>query len=274
MITKHFLAATLAMGAAFLIGPGANAQWLTHTAVGPAGTGTTATFANGIGAYSGVVTTTANILNGTLGIVPGAITNVTPSFLTHCTLDVPGNSFDYLGVTYNGLSGNYTVTFNFTGLQMGYLPAGSVISLLDVDLGENLTYLKAFDASVTHILTPWLSSTGTPFDYNNVMGDNINQSIVSTVNFYGGSLGIYSVSGDPQNQDSAFQGFTTNQNISKISFKFTTNGTSGGPGGYGFAVGDPLAIVPEPTSEVLSLMGVFVGLLFWRLKPAFRKKVV
>jgi hypothetical protein len=62
------------------------------------------------------------------------------------------------------------------------------------------------------------------------------------------------------NQDSAFQGFTLNQNISSLSFLFADGFGPPGSGGYGVAIA-----VPEPATTTLAITGI-AGLWAYRRK--------
>jgi len=240
-----------------------NAQWLSHTTVTP-GQSTTATYAGGTGAYSGSVNAVAtNIIdgmgNGVPGISPFAHSNLTPTFLSNYPTN-PGGTLDYLGVTYNDSGDQYDVMLDFTGLSLGYLPSGSLIAFLDVDISENLRALTAYDPASTQIGSAWLNPIGgLPGiqDFNMTGGDGINNAFLATVSQTGG---IYDILGNANNQDSAFQGYTTNQDISRMTWHFnrTVGGIVAGGGGYGVAL--ETSAVPEPASMLtlgVAALGVF-----------------
>lgn len=256
---RHSLA-ILAIGA---LCASTHAQWLSHTSVSP-GQSTTASYAGGSGAYSGFVNAVAsNIIdglgNGVPGINPFFHNNLTPTFLSNYPTN-PGGTLDYLGVTYNDSGDQYDVMLDFSGLSLGYLPSGSLIAFLDVDISENLRALTAYDPASAQIGTAWLSPIGgLPgiHDFDMVGGDGINNAFLATVSQTGG---IYDILGNQNNQDSAFQGYTTNQNISRMTWHF--NRTVGGivPGGGGYGVALETSAVPEPAT-MLALGAGVIGML-------------
>lgn len=237
-----------------------HAQWLSHTSVS-SGVQTTASYVGGSGAYAGnVIALATNIIdgmgNGVPGINPFFHNNLTPTFLSNYPTN-PGGTLDYLGVTYNDSGDEYDVLLDFSGLSLGYLPSGSLIAFLDVDISENLRSLTAYDPASAQIGSAWLTPIGgLPgiHDFNMVGGDGINNAFLATVNQTGG---IYDILGHQNNQDSAFQGFTTNQDISRMTWHFnrTVGGIVLGGGGYGVAL--QTSAVPEPATMLALGAGVF-----------------
>ena len=114
------------------------------------------------------------------------------------------------------------MTFDFSGLQGGVLPAGSIIAFLDVDNYEYVVELSGFAQGGLQgqYFNPWLTQfngTGTPpaaFDYENPDG-GVTQGQAAAVTQ---NSGFYSLNGDPSNQDLAFQGFTTSVPLGSLSF--------------------------------------------------------
>lgn len=238
------------------------AQWLTYTGSHPNLNGS---FFGGTGAYAGNVTVQATNINdglgnGVPGIIQNPFSNLTPTFYSNGYPTNPGPSLDSFGVTYNDTGDSYLVTVDFTGLANGYLPSGTLMAILDMDISENAREFKAFDPSNTQITTPWLNNIpGIQglFDYNNSAGD-LGGAVIAPNQIWTGL--DYTFLGDPTNQDSAFLGFNTNANISKMSFFFNKNtgAITAGGGGYGIAFqANP---VPEPCTMGILALGAVAGL--------------
>jgi hypothetical protein len=245
----------------FAFASSSQAQWLTHTTVIP-GTSTNATFPFGL---SGTVTTSATIINdglnnGVPGISPNPFTNVTNTFNSFFSVNPGTNTFDFLNVTSNDTGDVFKVTFDFSGLQGGVLPAGSTIAFLDVDNNENVVELSGFALGglVGQYFTPWLTQFngigGSPpaaFDYENPdLG--VNPALAAVVNQ---NSGFYSLTGDPSNQDSAFQGFTTNVPLGSLSFIYDVSDPTGNANLAFDTYGIAIKAVPEPGSISLILLG-------------------
>jgi hypothetical protein len=263
--------ATVALYIAALLGlslvSSSQAQWLTHTpdTSQPPGVATNASFPSVLtGNVTAAITVfTDGLGNGVPGITPNPFTNVTSTFLSYYPVLNPGNQFDFLNVTSNDTGDIFQVVFNFSGLAGGVLPAGSTIAFLDLDNNENVLELSGFaqGGSVGQYNSPWLTQfngVGTPpavFDYDNAPG-GVTLGLESAVSINGG---FYTLTGDPSNQDSAFQGFTTNVPLGSLSFIYNVTDPTGNanPGfdTYGIAI----KAVPEPQSTALIL---FAGLAF------------
>jgi hypothetical protein len=151
----------------------------------------------------------------------------------------------------------YLVRMNFSGLSGGVLPAGSVIAFLDVDNSEGVQSLTGYDQNGVAYGGAWLqqfNGTGTPpaaFDYENPDG-GVNTALAAPVFLTGGSYDINAQA--LGNQDSAFQGFTTTQNLKSLSFFYHTS--TGSPvlqfNSYGIAI----EAVPEPSAYMLLGLGL------------------
>lgn len=239
--------------------PLGRSQWLTHT---QAGSGTTATFpAGGLG---GSVSTSINILtdglgNGVPGLSPNPFTNVTSTFLSYYSLN-PGNTFDYLNLASNDTGDLFQVTFNFTSLTGGVLPAGSTIAFLDVDNYENVLQLSGYGPGGVPLAATWLqqfNGVGTPpaaFDYDNAGGNGIGANVATFFNLGG----YYDLIGDRSNQDSAFQGFTTTQALTSLTFYYSTSDPTGGVNPILDSYGVAIRAVPEPSAYLLLGLGLLL----------------
>lgn len=260
LLSFHLVLLASLLGSA----PGARAQWLTHTTTIP-GTNTNAVFP--AGGPSGFATASVTPFrdgfgNGIPGISPNPFTNVTTAFTNFCPLN-PGGTFDFLNVTSNDTGDVFLVTFNFSNLAGGVLPAGSTIAFLDVDNNENVLELSGFDQSGNQFGGPWLNQfNGFPapaaFDYDNA-GGGVTLGQSATVGLSGG---FYSLTGDPSNQDSAFQGFTTTQPLGSLTFIYSVSDPSGGAtlafDSYGIAI----KAVPEPAPTALAVLGGVLALAY------------
>lgn len=233
----------------------ASAQWLTYTGAHPNLNGT---FYGGTGAYAGNVTVQAtNVIdglgNGVPGINPYFHTALSGTYYANGYPTNPGPSLDYCGVTYNDSGDSYHVSFDFTGLANGYLPKGTLMAILDMDISESARDWQALDTSNNVITTPWLNTIpGLPglFDFNSVGGD-LGGSVTPATQVWTGTS--YSFMGDPGNQDSAFMGFTTDSDITRMSFMFSRNIGAIVAGGGGYGIAFEATPVPEPCT--LLLMG-------------------
>ena len=231
------------------------AQWLTHTPdnAQPPGTATNAAFPYGL---SGNVTATVTVAidglgNGIPGISPNPFTAVTNTFNSFFSVNPGTNTFDFLNITSNDTGDFLQVVFDFSGLQGGVLPAGSTIAFLDVDNNENVLELSGFAQGGLggQYFTPWLTQFngvgGTPpdaFDYENPDG-GVLPALAAVVNQ---SSGFYSLVGDPSNEDSAFQGFTTNVPLGSLSFIYDLSDPTGNANPAFNTYGIAIQAVPEP----------------------------
>lgn len=245
--------------------PFAGAQWLTHTPDNsqPPGIATTGAFPTG--GPGGYTTATVNILsdgagNGVPGISPNPFTNVTSTFLSYYSLNSPGNTFDYLNVASNDTRDVFVVTIDFTHLAGGVLPAGSTVAFLDVDNYENVAELTGYGVGGGQYAANWLqqfNGIGTPpaaFDYDNTGGNGIGANVATFLNL----TSVYALQGDPSNQDSAFQGFTTTKALTAMSFIYDVTDPTGGPSLINDSYGLAIRAVPEPSAYLLLGLGLLI----------------
>lgn len=238
------------------------AGWITWTQVNPE-TQLQGVFTGGTGAYAGTVTATVtNSTSGSTaginGIIVQSTTNLTTNFTNNYPTN-PGPIFPNFGVSYNDSQDAYTVTVDFSGLANGYLPAGSLLAILDVDIQENLRNLRATDASSSAISTAWLNQrpgVAGFLDYANSNGDqtgSVTAPNMSDLN------GVYQFLGNTQNDSAALLGYFTTQNIRTFAFEFDKSNNDisiDGTGGYGISIGED---VPEPsTTAMLSIAALAI----------------
>lgn len=149
------------------------------------------------------------------------------------------NGADQFVVGDSGGSGNaVNVRFDFTGLAGGVLPAGSVFTVLDLDVLEALSHLQAFDSGGSQIVTPWLSLIAS-FDADN--NSSVGPTDYATEVFSGGEYNFISPSG---NTDIPTLYYVTTQALSSFNFEGVSEF---GPRGYGLGIN----AVPEPGSYAL-----------------------
>lgn len=266
MITTRKIVPLAALCALTSLSGTAHAQWASYTVQTPT-TALNGSFNVG-GAYSGGFKVyTQNFTDGgndgIPGIVPVSYNQLTTSFTNNLPTN-PGPAFDYFGVTYNNSGDSYDVILDFSGLQNGYLPMGTIVGFLDIDILEDMQRLVAWDSSNNFISNPWLTPMGGQaalLDYSSVGGDSTG-SITGPVTAY--NSGAYDFFGQSPNWDAAFLGYTTTQDVSMMLFHFAKSNASQfapGTGGYGLALG----VVPEPTSMAVLAFGA-AGLIARRRK--------
>jgi hypothetical protein len=107
---------------------------------------------------------TAAIGNRTAGGMFGAggTANLTTTFLTHFNPNQDG-TLRVLAAVYNSAVDQYQITLDFSGLSGGFLPAGTIFSLADLDNAENFRGVKAYDPGGNQIQTAWLTPHPTAF---------------------------------------------------------------------------------------------------------------
>ena len=246
------------------------AGWITWTnSTTTPGLAASGVFAGGSGAYSGTVSAALSDVTDGLGTagVPGLDArlyvngDLTTSFKANYPVNNPGGSFTALANSYNDSGDSYTITVDFSGLMNGYLPAGSLFAILDLDILENYRNVKAFGGT-GQINTPWLAArTGTAglLDWYNIDGDQTGSVAGPTGSE---ALGVYQFVGPAGNYTSALAGFATTQDISSMSLFFDKSNNSPaspGTGGPGFSIGTE---VPEPGTMTLLGIASILGLAF------------
>jgi hypothetical protein len=138
------------------------------------------------------------------------------------------------------LEGNsVTVSFDFSTLTTGYLPAGAIFMVVDIDTFEAMRDLRA-SLNNTQYTTPWLSLKS-QFD-----ADGTND--VSAYSAFTESVGFYDFPPNLGNYDVGAQYFLTTVNIDRVDFMGLSDYN---PRGFLVAFGVP---VPEPGS--LALVGL------------------
>jgi hypothetical protein len=156
------------------------------------------------------------------------------------------NGADQFTVAGNAGNGNnLSVRFEFSGLNGGVLPAGSILTLSDLDSFESLSDLSGYNGSFAQIMTPWLTLVSS-FDANGATGGTANS--FSNQMFSGGAYYFASAAdGDiPTNY------YRTTQDLSFVTFNGSANF---GPRGYSVAFGTDT--VPEPGT--FGLLGLACG---------------
>lgn len=138
--------------------------------------------------------------------------------------------FAFNGSTGSGMSHSWTVTYNFSGLTNGYLPAGTLIGFTDIDGTPETAILSAVLASGSGA---WLSAAPLDYTTNSTHGQAAYNSGANTYSFDGPSV-----------SNGAILYFTT-KNLTSVTLNITT-GSGGGSLGVKFAA--PVA-APITTSK-------------------------
>lgn len=148
----------------------------------------------------------------------------------------PTGADNYAISGYTSDTGNtVTARFDFSNLTNGYLPAGAIFMVIDMDTQESISRLTAFNGG--QIVTPWLSLQS-QFDTD----ATTDAFIYAPFSFTGGA---YDFGPNTINSDVPAHYFLTTQNIKQIEFTGTSDF---GPRGSAIAFG---IHVPEPTSIAL-----------------------
>ena len=251
-----------------------HAGWITWTN-GTPGVTATGSFDGGSGAYAGTATAAISAVtdggsNGVPGISASSFANgdLTTSFLNNFPVNSNGG-FTALANGYNNTQDAYLITLNFTGMASGFLPSGTLFTVLDLDSLENYRNVTAFAPGGAPIGTPWLSPLGgvagfLDFSY---LVDGVDSTgsftAIPSVSFSGG---LYQMIGPAVNESTSLLGFRTTQNLERITLAFdlSNNQTASFAGG-----GPQIAIgteaVPEPGTMTMFGIASVAGLLL-RLK--------
>jgi hypothetical protein len=240
------------------------ANWMTFTG-GP--TTATGTWPGG-SQLSGTATVTAsNFVNGNastpaIGITPQSVTNLSADYLATGLQPNSGSVVTGIGTPYNDSGDTYHVKIDFSGTTSsstsGVLPAGSVFSIVDLDLSEVYLFIKATDASNNPITTGWIGGPSNWFDMTNAMIPVGSLGPPPNFNVFG--PGVYNAAGIGWNFDIGMWLFNTTQDVKTIEFDMAKfNGGNGG-GGAGWAFYSPASqIVPEPSCIALVACGLFIA---------------
>lgn len=236
------------------------AAWVDWTTITPTNQ-VNGIFQGATGAYVGTIVATRSNVNagispGSPGLAPNSITSalITPTFSSLYALNT-GGIFPLLGAAYNDSSESFTGEINFSGLANGFLPSGTLFSLVDIDSRENLNNLTAFDSSGTQITIPWLvQRTGILGFLDVSLADGLDSSAsfgAVTSNF---SSGVYNFIGPDQNDSVGALMFFTTADISRLTYS-TEHRLPGfvGGGGYNFAFASD---VPEPSTYAMLSLGL------------------
>lgn len=234
-----------------------HAGWITWTNLTP-GVTASGTFAGGGGAYLGTVNAgISNVTDGLGNGVPGldarvqTNTELTPTFKANLPVN-PNGSLTWLANNYNDTRDAYTISIDFSGLANGYLPAGSILAILDLDTRENYRNVRAFNPGGTQINTNWLAAlSGAPaiVDWLGTDGDQTGVIPGPTTSV---AAGVYQFLGTTANYSSALAGFRVTQNIRNLTLAYdrtATGPTTAAGGGPGLAIGEA---VPEPATMALA----------------------
>ena len=150
----------------------------------------------------------------------------------------------------------------FTGggvTSTGVWPAGSIFSILDLDITENYRQIFATDAANNIITTPWINGPNGYFDATNPMTVNPAATFGSSPTLSGPVAGVYQMLGVTWNDDAEMWLFKTTQDVKTINFDMEVGvgGSSIGGGGAGWQFYAPKGpIVPEPATLVLLSSGL------------------
>jgi hypothetical protein len=235
---------------------------VTSTGVWPAGSTLAGTAVANLSNY-----TNGNNATVFIGLTPNAIgPNLSPDYLSTGLSFNTGTLVHAIATPYNDHGDKYHVSIDFSGTtngsNPGVLPAGSIFSILDLDITENYRQIFATDAANNVITTPWINGPNNYFDATNPMTPTPAITYGSAPVLTGPVVGVYEMFGVNWNDDAEMWLFKTTQDVKTISFDmevgFGGNAIGGGGAGWQFyAPKGPLA--PEPTSGLLLLSGIVVG---------------
>lgn len=241
----------------------ARAEWLVFTG-GP--TVSTGVWPAGAAYAGGAVATGSNFVNGNnatpfIGLSPNTVNNLSSDYFATGLTPNPGPSVSAIATPYNDNADTYHVDLDFSGTVSsagaGFLPAGTTIAIIDLDINENYLNIKATNPANVAINAPWLAPPSTWFDMNLAM---IPQgSLGAPPTFTAGPPGVYNMFGINWNFDVGFWQFQTTQNVRTISFDMAKSGGGNqiGGGGAGWAIYSPSGPkVPEPAIGALILLAL------------------
>jgi hypothetical protein len=223
---------------------GVTTSWLQITGNGPNNDPLTGSHTLVLPGYGGTATVTklASTGSGTLELRKIAFYSpVTFSEYPNNGLD-PTNADNYAISGFTSDTGNtVTARFDFSTLTNGYLPAGAIFMVIDIDTQESIDDVTAYNGA--QITTPWLALQS-QFDSSGISdGPAIFFPPISVVG------GVYDFGNNFINSDVPVLYFLTTQNIDRIEFTGTSNF---GPRGSSVAFG---IHVPEPASVALVGLG-------------------
>jgi hypothetical protein len=258
-----FLAATVQL----------HAGWITWTN-GTPGVTATGSFDGGSGSYAGTATAAiSNVIDGGSNGVPGISASsfangvLTTSFLNNFPVNSNG-TVTALANGYNNTQDAYLITLDFTGMANGFLPSGTLFTVLDLDSLENYRNVTAFAPGGAQVGTAWLSPLGGIaglLDFSTLVDgvDSTGSFTPPSVSFSGG---LYQMIGPAANESTSLLGFRTTQNLERITLAFDQSNNQTAlfaGGGPQIAIGTEA--VPEPGTMTMFGIASVAGLLL-RLK--------
>jgi len=247
----------------------AQANWMIFTGGGVTSTGV---WPAGSALSGTAVVNASNFVNGNLstvfiGLAPNSIgPNLSPDYFATGLSPNTGTLVHAIATPYNDTGDKYHVKIDFSGTtggsNPGVLPAGSIFSILDLDITENYRQIFATDAVNNVITTPWINGPNGYFDATNPMTPTPAITFGSSPTLTGPVAGVYQMLGVNWNDDAEMWLFKTTQDVKTISFDMEVGvgGNQIGGGGAGWQFYTPKGtIVPEPTAVMLLSTGLVVG---------------
>jgi hypothetical protein len=230
---------------------------VTSTGVWPAGSALSGT----------AVVNASNFINGNnatlfIGLTPNVIgPNLSPDYFATGLQPNTGTLVHAIATPYNDHGDKYHVSIDFSGTtggpNPGVLPAGSLFSILDLDISENYRKIFATNAANSVITTPWINGPNGYFDATNPMTPQ--GALIPNPTLNGPVAGVYDMLGVLYNDDAEMWLFKTTQDVKTINFDMEvgTGGNAIGGGGAGWQFYSPK--VPEPTAITLMCVGLVFG---------------
>jgi hypothetical protein len=250
------------------------ANWMIFTGGGTTSTGV---WPAGSTLSGTAVANLSNYVNGNnatlfIGLTPNSIgPNLSPDYLTTGLSFNTGTLVHAIATPYNDHGDKYHTVIDFSGTtngsNPGVLPAGSIFSILDLDISENYRQIFATNAANNVITTPWINGPNGYFDATNPMTVNPAFTFGSSPTLSGPVAGVYDMFGVTWNDDAEMWLFKTTQDVKTISFdmEVASGGNAIGGGGAGWQFYAPKGtVVPEPTSFALICGGLVVGSYIFR----------